>query len=133
MVSSVIKKSHGTGQKPPSLLDAKGGNALHPDSSDYCDCGWPYNLLVPKGTAAGMPFTLMVMLTTNDINMQTATTDCGGVSLCGARTAKFPDSRPMGYPFSRPFAPGTTIASTINSHSNMASRPFSIRFRGAGP
>src|SRR5262249_47879260 len=28
-----------------------------------CDCGWPYNLLLPRGTSAGMMFRLMVMLT----------------------------------------------------------------------
>ena len=80
-----------------------------PESArNYCDCGWPYHLLLPRGTRQGMPFRLMVMLTDWLIDRVGADSACGSLSFCGARDADYPDSRPMGYPFDRPFA-GRTI------------------------
>jgi hypothetical protein len=80
-----------------------------PESArNYCDCGWPYHLLLPRGTRQGMPFRLMVMLTDWLIDRVGADSACGSLSFCGARDADYPDRRPMGYPFDRPFA-GRTI------------------------
>lgn len=28
----------------------------------FCGCGWPHHLLIPKGSAAGMPFDFFVMI-----------------------------------------------------------------------
>lgn len=32
----------------------------------YCGCGWPHNLLIPKGTANGYPCELFVMISNYD-------------------------------------------------------------------
>jgi hypothetical protein len=79
---------------------------------NYCDCGWPYHLLLPRGTRQGMPCRVMVMLTDWLIDRVGADSACGSLSFCGARDADYPDSRPMGYPFDRPFA-GRTIGQML--------------------
>src|SRR6266516_1123053 len=62
------------------------------DGSDpNCDCGWPYNLLLPRGTHQGMNFRLLVMITDYEKDRvvdETAPdeTACeGSMSYCGAR------------------------------------------------
>ncbi len=46
--SSVVKR-------PVDLSPARAlGSGSGPQESSYCDCGWPYTLLLPRGTAAGM-------------------------------------------------------------------------------
>lgn len=30
---------------------------------NYCGCGWPDHMLIPRGTEAGFPCTLFVMIT----------------------------------------------------------------------
>src|SRR5262249_25084052 len=79
------------------------------NDQNYCDCGWPYHLLVPRGTAAGMPFRLLVILTDWLIDRVGADSTCGSLSFCGARNSDYPDTRPMGYPLDRPLANGQTI------------------------
>lgn len=32
----------------------------------FCGCGWPQHMLVPKGTVEGMPFDLFVMISNYD-------------------------------------------------------------------
>lgn len=32
------------------------------EQSNFCGCGWPHNLLIPKGKAEGMPCNLFVMI-----------------------------------------------------------------------
>jgi hypothetical protein len=80
---------------------------------NYCDCGWPYHVLLPRGTAAGMPFRLMVMMTDWMIDRVGADSTCGSLSFCGARDTDYPDSRPMGYPFDRPLAAGRSIGQML--------------------
>ena len=95
----------------------------------YCDCGWPYHLLVPRGTAAGMPFRLMVMLTDWRVDRVGADSTCGSLSFCGARDTEYPDSRPMGYPFDRPIAAGLSVSQML-AHSalrHVASTSVGIR------
>lgn len=36
------------------------------EQSNFCGCGWPHNLLIPKGKAGGMPFDLFVMISKYD-------------------------------------------------------------------
>ena len=67
-------------------------------------CGWPLNLLIPKGTKHGMKGTLYVLATdwTKDgFNPQEPMQ--GAVSYCGQRGEKsmYPDMRPMGFPFDK--------------------------------
>ncbi|ODM96378.1 Phenoloxidase subunit 1 [Orchesella cincta] len=78
-----------------------------------CSCGWPEHLLLPKGRADGMLFDLFVMLTNTQIDQVVSSkrqlgtltpkgTCRDSISYCGMIDDKFPDSRPMGYPFDRP-------------------------------
>ena len=68
----------------------------------YCDCGWPFHLLLPRGTRDGMKCKLLVMITDWSKDQLSR---CGSVSFCGAEKPgdKYPDGKPMGYPFDRPF------------------------------
>lgn len=95
-------------------------------NNDYCDCGWPYHLLLPRGTEDGMPFRLLVMLTDWEADLVGTERECGSMSFCGRMNATYPDSKPMGYPFDRPFKE-RSIAETIAAQPNMATRDFKIR------
>lgn len=123
-LSSVIRKP---GVKPPGSRierpDSPAGGAGAADEN-YCSCGWPYNLLLPRGTSAGMRFRLLVMLTDGNAD-QVRQSSCGSMSFCGARNL-YPDARSMGYPFDRRF-PGDSIANTIAAQENMATRDFIIK------
>lgn len=128
-LSSVIRKP---GVKPPSaeLPPIRARSDAMQESANilenYCDCGWPYNLLLPRGTTGGMRFRLLVMLTDWDVDHVPQEGDCGSMSYCGA-LEKYPDSRPMGYPFDAPFTE-KTIAQVIAESPNMATRDIVIRW-----
>jgi hypothetical protein len=47
------------------------------------------------------------------------------MSFCGARH-RYPDARPMGYPFDRPFAGG--IGAALDALPSVAARSFTIRW-----
>ena len=51
---------------------------------------------------------------------------CGSVSFCGVFDEVYPDTRPMGYPFDRPFA--GPVLDTLNALGNAASRQLNIRW-----
>lgn len=124
-MSSVIRKP---GVKPPgSKIETPDDPGAGPDADDenYCTCGWPYNLLLPRGTSGGMKFRLMVMLTDWNID-QVEHSKCGSMSFCGARNI-YPDQRSLGYPFDRRFPAASSIAATMESLSNVATRNFTIR------
>lgn len=117
-LSSVIRKP---GVKPP------GRKINRPDADNeenYCSCGWPYNLLLPRGTSAGMKFRLFVMLTDWGQD-QVRHSTCGSMSFCGAKNT-YPDRRSMGYPFDLPFN-ASGIAQVVAAQDNMATRDFAIR------
>jgi hypothetical protein len=95
-LSSVVRKP---ARRPPDPRPQP-----HPgDDPNYCDCGWPYHLLLPRGNEAGMSFRLMIMLTDHQADLVDAEKKCGSMSFCGVKNAKYPDKRFMGYPFDRPF------------------------------
>jgi hypothetical protein len=60
--SSIVKRPRET--SPATVTE--GGNG--PDENSYCDCGWPYTLLLPRGKAEGMPFRLLVFCTDASID-----------------------------------------------------------------
>jgi hypothetical protein len=78
--SSVIKK--------PADLDP--ANPVQPepggeeDGGSYCQCGWPYPLLLPRGTEAGMPFRVVVLVTDAAADRVPQPGGCGSMSFCGA-------------------------------------------------
>jgi tyrosinase len=100
----------------------------HPgDDPNYCDCGWPYHLLLPRGKPNGMDFRLLVMLTDYQADLVGAEKKCGSMSFCGVKDADYPDKRPMGYPFDHPFA--DKISSVFNQPDllNLATKDIKIR------
>jgi tyrosinase len=91
----------------------------------WCDCGWPYTLLLPRGTAEGKEFRLFVMLSDGSDLNQPASEHCTSISYCGLQDKEYPDTRLMGYPFDRPFPQG--IGATVEPLDNMAMRTIRIR------
>jgi hypothetical protein len=130
--SAVIRKP---AEKPP-------GPTRHSPSSDpddppapfdeesYCDCGWPYNLLLPRGTAQGMDFWLAAIVTDWAEDRVTPSA-CGSMSFCGAKQ-RYPDRRSMGYPFDRPIS-GSQIAAALTDLPHAAARRFKIRWLNPQP
>jgi tyrosinase len=119
--SSVIRKP---GQKPPGPTRRSSPSDEGWESGAYCDCGWPYNLLLPRSTRRGLKFWLAAIITDWDSD-QLKTSECGSMSYCGAKDS-YPDKKSMGYPFDRPIS-GRAIARALSERPNMAARSFRIR------
>jgi hypothetical protein len=119
-LSSIIKKP--ADKDPANLPEPQPGG--DDDGGSYCQCGWPYTLLLPQGTSAGMPFRLLVLLTDAAQDQVPQPGHCGSMSYCGAAD-RYPDVRDMGYPFSRPFQ--APIADTFLTLGNAAGRRLTIR------
>ncbi|XP_050666694.1 phenoloxidase 1-like isoform X1 [Leptidea sinapis] len=97
-------------------LSAQGSDPRRTDLSafNYCGCGWPQHMLVPRGNAAGASYELFVMVSNYDLDSVdqpdgTSMTCKQASSFCGLRDRLYPDRRSMGYPFDRP----STTASSI--------------------
>jgi hypothetical protein len=117
-------------------LDSRpGGN--QEASFNFCGCGWPHHMLIPKGTAQGLPSELFVMVSNYEqdrVNQDLAGTCNDAASYCGIRDRLYPDRRAMGYPFDRLGRQGAdTLASFMTP--NMRSQDVSVVFndRVAGP
>ncbi|XP_063705143.1 phenoloxidase 2-like [Culicoides brevitarsis] len=80
-------------------------NTPEADQFNVCGCGWPQHLLVPRGqTGPGQDFQLFVMISDYEqdkIDQDLVGTCNQAASFCGIRDRKYPDRRPMGYPFDR--------------------------------
>ncbi|XP_060525566.1 phenoloxidase 1 [Cylas formicarius] len=71
---------------------------------NFCGCGWPHNLLIPKGSPEGFPCQLFVMISNiaDDRIDQDTSGPCNDAdSYCGIKDKLYPDRRSMGYPFDR--------------------------------
>jgi tyrosinase len=123
--SSVIKRK-GV-DAPGALPEAAAG------TSGWCDCGWPYGLLIPSGasTPQGSPFKLMAAVTDHALDHANDANSCGSMSFCGAED-EYPDARAMGYPFDKPF-PGDDPLATIAAHDTMTVRNLTIRCANPHP
>ncbi|KPJ14807.1 Phenoloxidase subunit 2 [Papilio machaon] len=115
-------------------LRAEGGNprAGNLTSFNYCGCGWPQHMLVPRGTEAGASYQLFVMLSNYELDKieqpdGTEMTCKQASSFCGLRDKKYPDKRAMGFPFDRPSATATNIEDFILP--NMALVDLTIRLQ----
>merc|ERR1712002_1146952 len=64
-------------------------------------CGIPNRMLIPKGTPEGMDFILKVAITDATGDDVEALEDNMSHTQCGVRGAKYPDHKPMGFPFDR--------------------------------
>jgi hypothetical protein len=121
-LSSVIKRKG---------VDAPG--AVSPGNGDaWCDCGWPYSLLLPSGESSteGSDFKLAVIVTDWDSDHAGEPGSCGSMSYCGSRE-RYPDRREMGYPFHRPFPNGAL--DTLATQPNVAIRDVRIRCENQRP
>ncbi|HEX8054445.1 MAG TPA: hypothetical protein VF517_15770, partial [Thermoleophilaceae bacterium] len=96
------------------------------ERADYCECGWPYNMLLPRATAEGMPFKLAVFATDTGRDSVPHEDRCGSASFCGVRNRRYPDTRPMGYPFDMPFAGG--VVDSLRAQPHAAVRDLTIRW-----
>ncbi|XP_076237383.1 phenoloxidase subunit A3 isoform X2 [Calliopsis andreniformis] len=105
-----------------------GGEGL--ESFNFCGCGWPHHMLLPKGTKAGYPMDLFVMVSNYELDavQQEEPTGCrDAVSFCGLKDRKYPDARPMGYPFDRQPRPrAETLPQFLTG--NMAITEISVKF-----
>ncbi|XP_055709259.1 phenoloxidase 2 [Phlebotomus papatasi] len=71
---------------------------------NFCGCGWPQHMLIPKGLPEGLRCELFVMLTNYEedrIEQDLVGTCNDAFSFCGVRDRLYPDRRPMGFPFDR--------------------------------
>jgi hypothetical protein len=119
--SSIVKRPAET--SPAAVIPS--GN--EPDERSYCDCGWPYTLLLPRGTSEGMQFRLLALATDATIDHLQDPEQCGSMSYCGA-VDRYPDTRDMGYPFSRPFGSAeSAISDRIVALDSAAARTVNIR------
>nr|WP_250814030.1 tyrosinase family protein [Neorhizobium tomejilense] len=116
--SSVIRRPAVT---DPSEVEDQLGQS----GTAECTCGWPYGLLVPRGSATGMLFTLFAMITDNLTDRVGSPKKCGSMSFCGVGD-KYPDARPMGYPFDRPLK--QPLSQIVAQNANMAISNLTIRF-----
>ena len=75
-----------------------------------CGCGWPQNMLLPRGTTTGMTFDLYVIVTNGAEDQvprkkqRTAGQEQNckeSISFCGILDELYPDKRAMGFPFDR--------------------------------
>lgn len=82
-----------------------GVNTAEEAQFNFCGCGWPQHMLVPKGTTGnGLAVDLFVMI--SDYSVDRVDQDLVGTcndaaSFCGVRDRLYPDRRSMGYPFDR--------------------------------
>nr|ALJ76679.1 pro-phenol oxidase subunit 1 [Epicauta chinensis] len=84
-----------------------GGDAL--DRFNFCGCGWPQHLLLPKGSVDGFQCQLFAMISNyaDDRVEQNIEGICNdGDTFCGIKDRLYPDRRSMGYPFDRAPRPG---------------------------
>lgn len=97
----------------------------------FCGCGWPQHMLLPKGTAEGMPFDLYVMISdyTGDEVLQTNPTDvcADSSSFCGLKDQLYPDKRSMGFPFDRTLN-GDDLQTFVETYENMSMSNIVIKF-----
>lgn len=70
-------------------------------TSAECRCGWPYTLLLPRGTSEGLEVRFIALFTSGD-DLKESIHDPNSASYCGLRDGEYPDKRPMGFPFDRP-------------------------------
>ncbi|MGH8347174.1 MAG: hypothetical protein ACRES5_11510, partial [Pseudomonas sp.] len=119
-VSAVIRKpafGHADLENPKKSRDF---------TDPWCDCGWPYNLLLPRGTKEGMDFRLLVMLSSgSDLAMTDTGQENTSIGYCGLKNMKYPDTQLMGYPFDRPLT--DSVDSLCNKNDNWASKTIKIR------
>lgn len=97
----------------------------------YCGCGWPQHMLLPKGTMNGLKFNIFVMISDYEfdrIEQPDLRNRCDtAASFCGLKDQLYPDRRSVGFPFDRP-AKVATLTDFKNLGTNMGLGECEIRF-----
>ena len=120
-----------------NVEDISDGKLSKPKS--YCGCGWPLNLLIPRGTPTGMKAYLFVLVT--DWKKDAYDKDAeftGDAAYCGKSGKPYPDKKPMGYPFDRNFEfheskteqKLNTLKDVVDVIPNSSTTPVTIKFLG---
>lgn len=123
--SSIIRKP---AVKDPATHNVNFNPVDIPEINAQCNCGWPYHLIIPRGNKTGMFFKLMMIVTDAALDLVGPEPDCGSLSFCGAQDDRYPDKRPLGYPFNRRFnGNGKAISEAIATTPNMGSRSIMIK------
>ncbi|CAG9854814.1 unnamed protein product [Phyllotreta striolata] len=70
---------------------------------NMCGCGWPQNLLIPKGNEGFMAqlFVMISNYSDDRVDQDTNGTGKDAGSYCGIKDRRYPDRRSMGFPFDR--------------------------------
>ncbi|XP_064114999.1 hemocyanin AA6 chain-like [Macrobrachium nipponense] len=106
-------------------LEAESGSSKEKIEFGQCGCGWPQHMLLPRGMPQGMHFQLFVMLTDYAVDKVDQVIRCrecsNAVSYCGILDSKFPDTRPMGFPFDRK-TPEVNSGSKIENVGDLAAQ-----------
>ena len=114
----------------PKLQDIRDGNISAAGSQPPCGCGWPRNLLIPRGTSAGLKADLYVLATDwkeDAVNPRSQLS--GSVSYCGKTGSSYPDKRPMGFPFDRELS-FATLEKMVADVPNSSAVEVKIKFLG---
>ncbi|CAG9811994.1 unnamed protein product [Chironomus riparius] len=85
-------------------LDTRPTGGQGEQQFNFCGCGWPHHMLIPKGTTQGIRAQLFVMVSNYEqdrVNQDLGGTCSDAASYCGIRDRLYPDRRHMGYPFDR--------------------------------
>lgn len=100
----------------------------------FCGCGWPQHMLLPKGSPEGSKFNLFVMISNYDldrVDQPELNNPCNdAASFCGLKDQLYPDRRSMGFPFDRP-SRALTLMDFKNFGTNMIIGECEIRFTNA--
>jgi hypothetical protein len=111
----------------PTVKDFEEGTYKAGDYKGYCGCGWPKNLLLPRGTHAGMKVSLYVLVTDWSKDRVDSEQLKSSVAYCGKQDIPFPDKRPMGFPFDRPLH-FDTLQDMVNGVDNSATADVLIKY-----
>ncbi|KAG5864954.1 hypothetical protein JTB14_018716 [Gonioctena quinquepunctata] len=106
----------------------EGGESL--EQFNFCGCGWPQHMLIPKGNADPFACQLFVMISdySGDEIQQTTEGQCNDAgSYCGTKDKLYPDRRSMGYPFDRQPRDGVDTLQQFLTP-NMRVQDVNIRF-----
>lgn len=99
-------------------------NTTDSETFNFCGCGWPQHMLVPKGTPEGLRCQLFVMVSNYEddrIDQDLVGTCNDAASFCGVRDRLYPDRRAMGFPFDRLARPGSDrIQSFLTPNMNLS-------------
>jgi len=118
---------------PPGLTDLQADlvRGISEEEFNHAHCGWPEHLAIPRGTAEGMPFNLVLIVTRLVAGDADRIEDWNRLSQtswgwCGVRQGQgaAPDSRPYGFPFDR----STPLQDILGNRSNAASQLVTITY-----